>query len=92
LEEAEAESGKILKEAEDFWQNKLEANSEVTNFIQSRKQKIPRVRKRNLEAWHFKRSWKWKQKIFYCFHIPGSNKVSGTLSLFVIYVILIFKI
>jgi len=24
----------------------------------------------NSEARHFKRSWKQKQKIFYCFHIP----------------------
>jgi len=47
MEEAEARSGKILKEAEVFWQNKLEAevNSEATNFIRSRKQKISRVRK-----------------------------------------------
>jgi len=37
LENRESGSGKILKEAE--------ANSEATNFIRSRKQKIPRVRK-----------------------------------------------
>jgi len=39
----EAGSGKILKEAEAFWQNKLEA--EVTNSLRKRKQKIPRVKK-----------------------------------------------
>jgi len=62
MEEAEAGSGKILKEA--VWQNKLEA--ETTNFIRSwkRKQKISRVRKR-------------KQKIFYCFHIPGWKRHMG---------------
>jgi len=30
----------------------------------------------NSEAWHFKRSWKWKQKIFYCFHIPDLYKIT----------------
>jgi len=45
MEEAEAGSGKILKEVEAFWQNKLEAeaNSKATNFIRKRKQTIPRV-------------------------------------------------
>jgi len=50
MEEAEDGSGKILKDAEAFWQNKLEAeaNSEATNFIRNRKrkQKIQRVRNR----------------------------------------------
>jgi len=57
MEEVKAGSGKILRKAEAFWQNKLEV--EATNFIRSRKlkQKISRV-------------WKQKQKIFYCFHIP----------------------
>jgi len=27
----------------------------------------------NSEPTNFIRSWKWKQKIFYCFHIPGAN-------------------
>jgi len=76
-EKAEAGSGKILKVAVAFWQNKLEAeaNSEATNFIQSqkRKQKSPKSEEAeaNLEAWDFKRSWKRKQKIFYCFHISA---------------------
>jgi len=37
MEEVEAGSDKILKEV--FWQNKLEANSETSNFIRSQKQK-----------------------------------------------------
>jgi len=41
MEEAEAGSGKILKEVEAFWQNKLEAEAslEATNFIRSWKWK-----------------------------------------------------
>jgi len=37
MEEAKAGSGKILKEVEAFWQNKLEA--EAANFIRSQKRK-----------------------------------------------------
>jgi len=81
MEEAEAGSSKILKEAEAFWQNKLEveANLEATNFIPSRKREAEvknlksEEAEANSEAWHFKRSWKQKQKIFYCFHIPVTN-------------------
>jgi len=57
---------------------KLEANLEAF-FIKHGTE----MWKRKLEAvkslWkrkHFKeRSWKWKQKILYCFHIPGCNSL-----------------
>jgi len=35
--------------------------------------KISKSEEANSEAWHFKRSRKRKQTIFYCFHIPGLN-------------------
>jgi len=36
-------------------------------------------RKQNSEATNFIRSWKWKQKILYCFHIPGCKLLGCSL-------------
>jgi len=64
LENGGSESCKILKEAEAFWQNKLEAeaNSEAINFISD--QLYPELEaEANSKATNFIRSWKRKQKI-----------------------------
>jgi len=54
-----------------MWKQKLEA----IKFLWKRKHFEERKleAEANLEATNFIRSWKRKQKIFYCFHIPGFN-------------------